>query len=82
MSNRKSAKAPRADEWGVVVRLADGSTLFYCEDSQRQAQHEWTPRERDAQRFPTEATAAAFAATCQTNGAAREYRAVKLPQPR
>jgi len=55
------------------VRLADGSTQYYAEQSARQGQHEWTPRENQAHRFNTHRDAASFVALCERNSIAQEY---------
>lgn len=71
-------KTGKASRWAVTVRLADGSTRYYAVQSARQGQQEWTPRENQAHGFATEDEAAAFAASCDRNGEAKEYAAKRL----
>jgi hypothetical protein len=71
----------RANEWAVLVRLNDGSVLFWGgEEAERRGQP-WS-RESSAFRFATQADAERYAAECATNPKAWEYRAVRLAQPR
>jgi hypothetical protein len=72
------AASAKGAEWGVVVRLADGSSLFYSPGSGRQGQEDWSPRESQARRFATQEEAKREAASVSTNAQAQEYRAVRL----
>lgn len=65
-------------EWGVVVRLADGSHRFYAPQSGRQGQEDWSPRESQARRYPSREDAEREAASFTANSQAREYMAIKL----
>jgi len=72
-------------EWGIVVRLANGTSLYYCLD-ERVVDHRGNPYERwgllsQAYRFPSEGDARRVAAAMQTNSAAKEYTVVPLPLP-
>lgn len=71
------AAAKRAD-WGVAVRLADGSRLFYSQGSGRQGQEDWSPRESQARRYATREEAEREAEAFDTNAQAREYLAIQL----
>lgn len=66
----------KVERWAVTVRLADGSTRYYAEQSARQGQHEWTPHENQAHRFNTHEEATSFVALCERNSVAREYAVV------
>jgi hypothetical protein len=59
--------------WRVTVRRADGSGLYYADETSRQGQQQWTPRVNQAHMFESESEAAAFAASCSTNSDAKEY---------
>ena len=59
--------------WRVTVRFADGSSLYYADETSRQGQQQWTPRVNQARKFRSESEAVAFAASCSTNSDAREY---------
>jgi hypothetical protein len=80
MRNRTSRQAPRAPEWAIAVRLADGSRLFYCICGGRHGQAEWG-REAQAHRFATEAEATRVANSFDTNTVAKEYLVIRLRQP-
>ncbi len=71
------ASAKRA-AWGVVLRLADGSRLFYSPESGRHGQEDWSPRESQARRYATREEAEREAEGFTTNGQAREYLAIRL----
>jgi len=79
--NRTSRKATRAPEWGITLRLNDGSRLYYSTRLDSAGQPDWMPYVTEARRFDTEANATAEAAPMQTNRAAMEYEVVRLPQP-
>lgn len=76
-----SRRADRVNEWAVSVRLNDGQVLFWCGDEGEHRGQAWG-RENRAFRFATEAEAEQYAADCAVNAKAREYRAVRLPQPK
>jgi hypothetical protein len=65
--------------WAVAVRLRDGSMRYYAPISDRQGQHDWSPRATQAHRFADQAAAEAFAASCYVGSDAREYIALQLP---
>ena len=66
-------------QWGVAVRRADGSHLFYAPDSGRQGgQVDWSPRESQACRYATREEAEWQAQTFATNAQAPEYLVVRL----
>jgi hypothetical protein len=72
-----------ARAWGIVVRLANGSTLYYSLDALNR-DREGNPLERwgrqsQAYGFPSEQEARRVAAAMQTNSAAEEYAVVLLP---
>jgi hypothetical protein len=77
--SRESRKAQRAPEWGIAVRLADGSHRYYCLEGAIQGQ--WGPRESQARRFASADDAQRQASAFQTNDAAKEYLVVHLRQP-
>ncbi|HEU5472732.1 MAG TPA: hypothetical protein VFV67_18955 [Actinophytocola sp.] len=70
-------------EWGVVVRLTNGSTAYYCRDVSRRTrdgnQLESWGRLTQAHRFPSEQEAHRAAAAMPTNAMAKEYTVVQLP---
>ena len=71
-----------AQDWGIIVRLADGTQLYYYVD-ERHVDSQGKPLERwgrmsQAYRFPSEEHARRAAATMQTNSAAKEYIVVRL----
>ena len=71
-----------AQDWAIVVRLADGSQHYYYTD-QRHVDSRGNPLERwgrmsQAHRFPSEEHARRAAAAMQTNSAAKEYTVVRL----
>jgi hypothetical protein len=76
----ESRKARRAPEWGIAVRLADGSRRYYCLEGGVQGQ--WGVHESQALRFDSAADAERQAHSFQTNDAAKEYLVVHLPQPK
>ena len=78
--SRESRKAQRAPEWGIAVRLADGSLRYYCLGGGVQGQ--WGAHESQACRFDSEDAARRRASAFQTNDAAKEYLVVHLPQPK
>jgi hypothetical protein len=65
-------------EWGVAVRRADGSHLFYAPHRGRQSQEDWSPRKSQARRYATREEAERDAQTFGTNAQAREYLAIQL----
>lgn len=73
-----------AQDWGIVVRLRDGTSLYYYVDPRMKASDggplEAWGRESQAVRFPSREAAQALAAKMQTNAAAKEYRVVTLPK--
>jgi hypothetical protein len=71
------ASAERA-AWGVAVRLADGSKLFYSPESGRHGQEDWSPRESQARRYATQEEAEREAQAFRTNAQAREYQVIPL----
>ncbi len=71
----------RSPEWGITVRLNNGSRLYYSTRLDAGGQHDWTPRVTEALRFVTESGAANKVAPMQRNRAALEYEVVRLPQP-
>ena len=81
VKSRTSRKAARAPEWGITVRLNNGSRLYYSTRLDASGQPDWTPRVTEARRFATESEAAEQAAPMQTNRTAMEYEVVHLPQP-
>jgi hypothetical protein len=81
MKNRTSRRSPRAPEWGIVVRLNNGSRLYDSSSRDASGQVEWTPRVNQAERFSSELEAARAAAPMKTNRSAMEYEVVRLPQP-
>jgi hypothetical protein len=78
--SRESRRAERAPEWGIAVRLADGSHRYYCLEGGIQGQ--WGVHESQACRFGTADDAERQANAFQTNDAAKEYLVVRLPQPK
>jgi hypothetical protein len=80
MKNRTSRQSPLTPEWGIVVRLNDGTRLFYSSARDATGQADWTPRLNEAERFASEAEAIQTAAPMQTNRSAMEYEVVRLPQ--
>lgn len=78
---RQSRRAGRANEWAVSVRLNDGQVLFWSGEEAKGRTQAWAG-ESQAHRFATQAEAEQYAADCETNSAAWEYRAVRLKQPR
>ena len=81
MRNRTRRKSARAPEWGIRVRLNDGSYSFFSSQLDAAGNHDWSPRVRQALRFETEAEARRRADMMQTNRTAIEYEVVHLPQP-
>ena len=68
-----------AGGWAVVVRLANGSRLYWCApESRRGGQDRWSPRRTQALRFATKADAERAAAEFGVNAAAKEYLVVAL----
>lgn len=82
MRGKKAAPVAR---WAVVVRLPDGSTLYYFPsgkaDSRGVVVESWG-RVTQAHAFTSEAAAREVAATFQTNSDAKEYLVVRLPDAR
>jgi hypothetical protein len=76
----ESRKAARAPEWGIAVRLADGSRRYYCLEGGIQGQ--WGVHESQACRFGNADDAERQANAFQTNDAAKEHLVVRLPQPK
>ena len=69
--------------WGIVVRLRDGSTLYYFPDRTRAAGGrplELWGRESQAHRFPSHEAAATLAERMQVNSDAKEYLVVPMPE--
>lgn len=77
---RRTRRAPRADEWAVAVRLNDGSVLYWSGEEMKRVGRGWGHASQ-AHRFATREEAERYAATCVTNSKAWEYRAVRLAQP-
>ena len=66
-------------QWGVAVRLADGSHRYLCAPGARRGgQDRWTPRANQALRFASKDDAEEAAAGFESNAAAKEYLAVQL----
>ncbi|WP_199444548.1 hypothetical protein [Umezawaea beigongshangensis] len=84
---RKPKGGGRASqEFGIVVRFADGSCSYYylddrCRDSRGKPVEQWG-RASQAARFPSEADARRVASGMQTNSAAKAYHVVPLPGQR
>jgi hypothetical protein len=78
MKNRTSRKALRGPEWAIVVRLDDGSRLYYSTRRDAAGQHDWSPFANEAQRFDSEKQAAQAAAPFEINRKAKEYEIVWL----
>jgi hypothetical protein len=76
----QSRKAERAQEWGIAVRLADGSRRYYCLEGGIQGQ--WGAHESQAYRFGSADDAELQASDFQANDAAKEYLVLRLPQPK
>jgi hypothetical protein len=80
---RKPAGSGKAaQDWGIVVRLADGTELYYYVDEQH-VDSRGNPLERwgrmsQAYLFPSEEHARRAVAAMQTNSVAKEYRVVRL----
>lgn len=69
-------------EWGIVVRLANGDTLYYIIDGTVNSAGlpvECWGRVSQAHRFPTEQQARHVAEGMQANSVAKEYFVVPLP---
>ena len=80
MSKSASRNAGRAPEWGVAVRLPDGTHLYLCPAGEgRRGQQDWG-RQSQARRFDTKEEAERVADAFETNSAAKEYEVVRLPQ--
>ena len=68
-----------AGGWAVVVRLANGSRLYWCApESRRGGQDRWSPRRTQALRFATKAHAERAAAEFDVNAVAKAYLVVAL----
>lgn len=66
--------------WGVIVRRADGTELFWCPaGSRRGGQDRWSPRVSQAMGFATAEEAQNVAVGFGTSSVALEYRVVRLP---
>jgi hypothetical protein len=79
----KHVAAAKGDAWVVVVRLANGSRQYLHFDNELRGPEgtpleRWSPRETQAQRFPTEEVAKRVATSMSVNSAAKEYLVVKL----
>ena len=73
------ASVSNAAGWAVVVRLANGSRLYWCAPgSPRRGQDQWSPRRTQALRFATKADAERAAAEFAVNAHAKEYLVVAL----
>jgi hypothetical protein len=72
------SRAGRLNAWAVTVRLNDGTVLFWCGEA---SGDRWG-REFQAFRFSTREEATQYAAKCETNSNALEYRAAPLPEAR
>ena len=68
----------KQQEWGIVVRMNNGGTLYYCLPTGRQAQEQWSNRENQALRFESQEAADALRRTFSTNAVALEYLVLPL----
>ena len=64
----------------LMVRLADGTGQYFCDETRRQGQMQWSPRETEAHRFATVGEAEQQASAFERNSAAKEYLVVPLPK--
>jgi hypothetical protein len=82
MSGNRSGRL-QVERWAVVVRLADGSRLYYFQDARHPdgagVPAERWGRESQAFAYPSEQEAQTVAARMRTNSQAKEYLVVRLP---
>jgi hypothetical protein len=68
-----------AGGWAIVVRLANGSRLYWsAPESRRGGQDQWSRRITQARRFTTKIDAESVAAGFDLNAQAKEYLVVAL----
>jgi len=85
MGKRRRSVGDRteAGRWGIAVRLADGSRLYYFRDDDHvdaagRPLERWG-RQSQALAFPSESEAQLVASRMQINRDAKEYMVLRLP---